>query len=421
MSSSFKGWPGTLSLVVATLLVILAVPTKSEATSQWARKYKVSCTTCHSAFPRLNYYGERFMRNGYQAPDNAEADGNTLGKKEISEDLSIDQLQNIFGIRLSVTPLRAQTNRLEVNSELKSETTIGGVDWYQFFIAGSIAKNFSIFVESENDGHSMHYSWYHLGIHNVGGSSLLNFQVGQLSPLDFTSYSNRLRQIGSVKADVFGIKTSNGLGEDPYNSSSSRPGIMWYGVEGPVVVSAGLSNGPSATDVNDQMHYWGAVRLEVPETSDSPWVGSNVSFWYYTGTDAVDTKTAQKTNDFNRNSIQGNLRYDDWDLQVAYLTVTEDNYGLAAAADPQIEQTYGGLVVQLGYRTGPWFGSVLYDDVTYDDEGLIGKERSHITPSLSYFFRANVRAEAHVRIDNTDETDTYVRSNDFRLNIRTMF
>ncbi len=419
--SSFKGWLGTLSLVAATLLLVVAIPTTSHATSQWARKYKTSCTTCHTAFPRLNYYGERFMRNGYQDPDNATPDGGTLGKKVINENLALDQLQNHFGIRLSLTPLRSQSNGIVVNGEDKARLTVGGVDWYQFFIAGAINKNLSIFVESENNGHEMHFSWYHIGIHNIGGSSMMNFFIGQLSPLDFTSYSNRLRQIGSVKADVFGIVTSGGASEDGMNTSSARPGIMWYGTQGPLVLSAGVSNGASAADVNDQMHYWAAARFEIPESMESAFEGSNVSIWYYKGTDAIDTASDQKTNDFDRVALQANIRNGAWDLQYSYLTVTEDNYLLAAADAPQTEMKYGGNVLQLGYRTGPWYVSCLYDDVTYNDEAYVGMERSHITPSVSYFFYDNVRAEAHVRIDNTDETADYTRSNDFRVNLRTMF
>lgn len=419
--SSLNRWLVTMSLAAVTFLIVVAIPDTSHATSQWSRKYKTSCVTCHTAFPRLNYYGERFMRNGYQDPDNLFPDGGTLGKKVINEELSIDRLGNLVGLRVSATPLRAQTNKLIVNGEPQTKTTIGGIDWYQLFIAGSISKNISIFVEAENDGHGMHFSWFRIGFHNIGGSKLLNLYVGNLSPLDYTSYSNRLRQIGSVKADVFGIKTSGGLGEDPYNSSSSRPGIMWFGGTGPVVLSAGVTNGPSAADVNDQMHYWGSVRLEIPESAESSWEGSNISFWTYSGTDAMDTASDQKTNDFNRYSVQANLRRQAWDLQVAYLSVTEDNYGLAAAADPQVEQTYGGMVVQLGYRSGRWFPCILVDNVTYDDEALSGLDRSHVTPSLSYFMRENVRIEGHVRLDRTDEVDGYLRSDDWRLNIRMMF
>jgi hypothetical protein len=38
----------------------------------FARKYNVSCFTCHTAFPTLNEFGQRFKANGYQIPATVE-------------------------------------------------------------------------------------------------------------------------------------------------------------------------------------------------------------------------------------------------------------------------------------------------------------------------------------------------------------
>ena len=35
----------------------------------FARRYEVSCTMCHVAFPKLNSFGEAFAGNGYQMPE----------------------------------------------------------------------------------------------------------------------------------------------------------------------------------------------------------------------------------------------------------------------------------------------------------------------------------------------------------------
>ena len=34
----------------------------------FARQYKVPCSSCHSAIPRRNEYGDAFFKNGYQWP-----------------------------------------------------------------------------------------------------------------------------------------------------------------------------------------------------------------------------------------------------------------------------------------------------------------------------------------------------------------
>jgi len=422
-------WSASM-LLAGLVLLVSGIFAETNAVSQWSRKYKTPCSTCHIAFPRLNYYGERFMRNGYQDPDDEEADGDKLGKRVLSEELSIDRLENHVGVRLNFTPLRVETDALIVDGEKKARITIGNPNWYQVFIAGTIAKNISIFIEAENDGSEMHFTWNHLGFHNLGGTSLVNFFVGNLSPLDFASYANRLRQLGAIKATAFGIKSSGGApdslkAEDPLNVSGSRPGIMWFGYQGPAVVWAGISPGNQAKDANDKRHYWGGVKLEIPEAMESVLEGSSVTGWVYYGEDASNTAGAlpvgkQVTNPFLRWSLQGNLRWRNLDVQVAYLGVDEDNYHMAVPADSS--EQYSGFVAIGGYRHEEWYPALMFDLVSYDSNELADRlDRMFIIPSLSYFLRQNVRAGVHAKIDVTDETMFYERSHDIQLNFRIMF
>lgn len=46
---------------------------QAEAIPAFARKYRTSCSTCHSAPPKLNSFGEAFRLNGYQFPVDDEA------------------------------------------------------------------------------------------------------------------------------------------------------------------------------------------------------------------------------------------------------------------------------------------------------------------------------------------------------------
>ena len=59
-----------LSLVfIMLLLLITLIPTKSEAMPVFARKYDMSCLTCHAAFPRLNEFGEQFAADNMRLPN----------------------------------------------------------------------------------------------------------------------------------------------------------------------------------------------------------------------------------------------------------------------------------------------------------------------------------------------------------------
>ena len=65
---------------VSAVLVVMCVITSMAAMPYdritfhripaFARKYRTSCTTCHTAAPKLNVLGEAFRLNGYQFPEN---------------------------------------------------------------------------------------------------------------------------------------------------------------------------------------------------------------------------------------------------------------------------------------------------------------------------------------------------------------
>ncbi len=62
----------------AAVLSLCMVPamfwsSESQAIPSWARKYNVSCYTCHSGMPQRNAVGEAFKNNGYRFPGAQEA------------------------------------------------------------------------------------------------------------------------------------------------------------------------------------------------------------------------------------------------------------------------------------------------------------------------------------------------------------
>ena len=63
----------------------------------------MNCTTCHTAPPQLNTFGERFHENGYQLPGTE--DGGITGKKNLGN-LSLDDFASYTGVRLCGNVLR---------------------------------------------------------------------------------------------------------------------------------------------------------------------------------------------------------------------------------------------------------------------------------------------------------------------------
>lgn len=63
----------TLKILAAALAALLGagtlLPADAEAIPAFARRYKLSCTTCHTPFPRLKEFGNEFAGNGFYIPE----------------------------------------------------------------------------------------------------------------------------------------------------------------------------------------------------------------------------------------------------------------------------------------------------------------------------------------------------------------
>jgi len=62
MNSTFIRWS-------ILLLLLILVTESGGAIPAFARKYNMSCATCHAPIPRLKPYGDEFAGHGFKLPD----------------------------------------------------------------------------------------------------------------------------------------------------------------------------------------------------------------------------------------------------------------------------------------------------------------------------------------------------------------
>ena len=86
----------TTAAFIMSLLVTLIPQNTAEAIPAFARKYKFTCTTCHSPFPRLKEYGEDFAGNGFEEKEEPTryfydtGDDNLLLQRELPVAIRLD-------------------------------------------------------------------------------------------------------------------------------------------------------------------------------------------------------------------------------------------------------------------------------------------------------------------------------------------
>lgn len=394
--------------------VLFGLMQQADAVSQWSRKYDVSCTTCHNAFPRLNPFGEAFMQNGFQMP--GDEDGDDIAKLEIGENLNLNELVDIFGIRLNLTPVDYKTDaRTEADGTKDDKFDIGNANWLQLFTAGTIFKNVTIFIETEIEQSEIHTSWFTLGFHNLfGQGGLANIRVGRLSALEWHTVSGRLRQIPAIKHQVISrYKSSNGTGDDSVAIAAAYPAIEYYGYNDQFVWAVGIQNGAKSTDPNDEKNLFATLKYYVANEGD--FEGTAVSAAYLTGTDTKVIETAEAQNDFYRWSPGVNVRYKgNTDLQVAYFAGSDDNWDLTLADQREVD--FDAITAVVGHWLNDlYWVAAQYDKIDSDDDTA---DFEKATATVYVFPRDNMRVGLYGRVDldsvGKDVHEAFV-------NIRTMF
>ncbi|OGQ05831.1 MAG: hypothetical protein A2W61_06875 [Deltaproteobacteria bacterium RIFCSPLOWO2_01_44_7] len=409
---------------VAGLLSFLCVwlfpSSEAQAVSQWARKYKMNCQSCHTAFPRLNYFGEKFQRNGFQLPETEDGDEN---KEKLSDTAFIDNLINMFGVRIAVSPASITTNGLtRPDGTVTTRTSFGNTDWVQFFSAGSIFKNASIFIETEITNTAIKNNWFTLGYHNLFGHSLLNLRVGKLGVMNWVGQSGRLRMIPNIQVEGWknfltaeGTTSASTTLQDQVAMGEPQPGIELYGYKGPFLYSVGVVNGNALTDNNEFKNVFGTLRLEA---TDGPIQGSSISGWGYWGTDTFST--VRRKDRFYRVSGAANLRWKNWDVIGAFLHGRDSDWILSTAA-PNRNTTHAASG-QVGYLINPkWYAAAQYDYVTdtFKNTATTSNFYHKASPSIWFMPRENMRIGLVQRFEFKGRAGG--RQHEFLVHARAMF
>ncbi|MBM2814592.1 MAG: hypothetical protein HW421_1354 [Ignavibacteria bacterium] len=420
---------GKIAIIGLIAFFFVASTNFTYATSQWSRKTGMACNYCHTVFPRLNLAGDQFLKNGYVLgkPDKKDYSINAGG-------VSLSDVSQLFGFRLNVTPFMYATNSfLQDSGKDKSGLlTIGNPNWIQFFVAGSIYNNISFFTELEYASGGFKFNWFYFNFTNLLSTSYLNLQVGNISPLEFASYPNRLPQLPAIKGEVFLKKSSNGGGETSVDMSSARPGLQYFGYNdygtlylgaSPVIIKNSLA-------LTQFQNFWGGLVLNVPESISKDLEGSTVTLHYYTGTDTKNTGVtvpdkAQIENKFTRISPQLNIRYRNmFDLQAAYVMAEDENWDLAATK-PADKFKYSGLAVEAGFMPNDeWHFALHYDKFNSDDKvAATGKyifEYQRVVPVITYIINQNIRMSLYYEKELSDK-DAKELIDRISMNMRVMF
>lgn len=83
-------------LILMFIIFVLTLSKSAEAIPAFARKYELSCETCHVAFPRLNSFGKQFVADNMRLDEWREMDTVNTGDDWFGGFAGVDYIPNDF-------------------------------------------------------------------------------------------------------------------------------------------------------------------------------------------------------------------------------------------------------------------------------------------------------------------------------------
>ena len=399
---------------------IVSVPT-AQAIPAFARKYELNCLACHTAPPRLNSFGERFMENGYQLPGTE--DGGITGKKNFG-DLSLDDLANYTGARLRGNVLRnyrfkQQNPAVAEPGVIQNKSELGFPEVFSLFTAGTLAKNIGFFAELESnlEENATGIERAFLTFNNLVGDNLANIRVGKFDPsaaFSFSTLRQQLEFIGerthattdsvqraglfplAAAAKFYGLRDRSGTAISPYAPSlynavaetgievRGRPFGDWF------MYQVGMLNGSHERfgDSNKGKDFYGAVRVDYARSAN---FSASLSGFAYIGNSNATIFDGTRNVDvnWNRYGVAAHARYKMLDLHGMY-TMDRIKH-VPATALASFDKTASGLTIAAdAYVTDRTLVSLRYDSMDAGGDVTQRVSQSFVGAQIKQYLRTNI-------------------------------
>jgi len=255
-----------LIVFIAVLSLTLTVSIRNgEAIPAFARKYGVSCTTCHVSIPELHGFGEAFRNNGYRFPKETpellqekpvQLGGKPQEKLWPQKAIWPGEIPGTVPVALRIKA----DYRIEPQNAVKSDFLLP--QEVELLSGGNLGKSVSFFVEfvlvedAEFGGVELAYVQFH----RLWGHPLLNLTVGQFEPIAVPFSHIRKITIAAYPTSDFRN------GGNPFRFRDRQRGLELWGLNGGgLLYGLGLVNGngdgaegPSGTFDNNSAKdfYW---------------------------------------------------------------------------------------------------------------------------------------------------------------------
>lgn len=363
-----------LGLIAAIVLIQSA-----EAIPAFARKYAMSCTTCHAPYPRLKPYGDEFAGNGFALKDK---DAPRYFVDAGDQNLSLIR-ELPLAVRLEgYTQFASKPgDRFDFTSPYNLKLLSGGA------LAKNISYYFYFFFSERGEVAGIEDAFI---MFNDIGSSELDIYIGQFQVSD--PLFKREVRLSYEDYQIYRVKpglSSIGLTYD-------RGIMMTYGFESGTDITLQVLNGNGIGHADDNRLYdndkYKAVLGRVSQDIGKYFrIGG---FGYF----GKEGPNCDSTNEVWLAGPDANITTDKVVLNLQYIERRDDNPSLDMTKPPELE-TRGGFAELIWLPNGDrttWYAMALYNNVDSDQSDL---KYESFAAHVGYLMRTNIRLTAELVYD----------------------
>lgn len=370
----------TVLIVTASAITALStlMPAEADAIPAFARRYKVSCSTCHAPFPRLKDYGEEFAGNGFVIPEEEkERDYVTAG-------------DDLLWLPRKL-PLAVRFDAYGVYEEDTEAETDFQIPWgMKILSGGSVYRNigyyFYFYLSERGEVAGIEDAYIHFN--DVGGVPF-DIMVGQFQ----TSDPLMKRELRLTYEDYQVYTTA--VGYSSINLTYDRGFMFTYGIDRTGTDLVGLivnGNGkPAAHEEtrqfdNDEYKNWGLRVLQAAGEYGA------IGGYYYAGKEALWEEGEEATNEVTYWGIDFNAAGGPFAVTFQYLFRKDTN----PVIDPEIRDVETDGVVAEVVCARDLMMSRNYLTVLYNriDSQLNVYDYETLTAGYTYLLSRNLRLTA---------------------------
>lgn len=365
------------------LLLVLFFSDAVMAIPAFARKYNMSCTTCHTPFPKLKAYGDDFAGNGFVLSDQ---DAPRYYVKTGDDDLSLIR-DFPLAIRLEglVTYNNNNSEKSDFNAPYNLKLLSGGE------ISPNIAYYMYFFLSERGEVAGIEDAF--LMFNNLFGSEL-DLYVGQFQVSD----PFMKRELRLTYEDYLPYK--NKIGKSRIDLTYDRGIMLTYGFDTGTDIIVEVLNGTGIGETDDlknfdfdkYKNFFGRISQDIGEYLRLGGFG-------YFGKEELDDGSGLFTNEVTMFGPDLTISYNDiLELNMQYI-IRNDKQPLSPNVLNEEIETKGMLAEFLYMPDGDqskWYVAALYN---WQDSDLAGYEISKATGHLGWVLKTNIRLFGELTYD----------------------